>query len=144
MNVSNSEPSDCINDVITRYNRRHGTSLAHVTLEQVLARSVVLLEGFLETLAEAGSFEPLLDTYYKRWLHTCVPFFHIFNVLNCWCSGQQVTLEQYGGLPVRIEGITAFGYLRCVSLDQSRPGEYELQPDGNSFDLMKNMISIKK
>ena len=78
VNVSNSEPSDCINDVITRYNRRHGTSLAHVTLEQVLARSVVLLEGFLETLAEAGSFEPLLDTYYKRWLHTCVPFFHIY------------------------------------------------------------------
>ena len=41
-----------------------------------------------------------------------------------------------------MDGITEEGYLRTRSTADAAT-TYELQPDGNSFDLMKNMIARK-
>lgn len=69
-------------------------------------------------------------------------------IKNLCNSNQLVTLTTHDGVRVRITGITRdFGLLRTVGVedgDNGRAGaEYTLQPDGNSFDMLKGMISKK-
>ena len=84
-------------------------------------------EDLYGRMLSADAFAPILPTYYERWLH----------------SDQEVTLEDRGGLAARIVGISEYGLLRCEALSGARD-VYELQPDGNSFDLMKSLVSTKK
>ncbi|KAH8829119.1 class II aaRS and biotin synthetase [Flagelloscypha sp. PMI_526] len=84
-----------------------------------------------EFLLEGGSFEPFLDLYLERWLH----------------SDQLVTLTTLDPpQPVRVVGITLdHGLLRTMPevKRDSQPQFYDLQPDGNSFDLMAGLIRAK-
>ena len=51
-----------------------------------------------------------------------------------------MTLKDHNNIEANVLGIDDFGYLQV----QTRDGEViSLQPDGNSFDMMSNMISIK-
>ena len=51
-----------------------------------------------------------------------------------------MTLQDHKNIEANVLGIDDFGYLKV----QTRDGEIiSLQPDGNSFDMMTNMISIK-
>jgi len=124
INLNNSEPTDCINDVITRYNIEKTKQLDLLRKEQLLARILGTFEDFNQTFQEEG-FAPFLPLYYKHWLH----------------SGQIVTLSEHNNREVVIEGITDQGLLstKCQKTSEI----FELQPDGNSFDLMKSMISKK-
>jgi biotin--protein ligase len=78
-----------------------------------------------------AGFSALESKYYQRWLH----------------SGQTVELEEreeesskVSKVCVRIQGLTATGYLRAVDdSDES----YELHPDGNSFDFLHGLIRNK-
>lgn len=103
-----------------------------------------LWEEFAST---GGSFEPFLQSYYDVWLHT----------------EQRVTVTTTAPpTDVRIVGITPdYGLLRTVRDDShldskgTSYGRYvypareggmqyiDLQPDGNSFDLMANLIKAK-
>ncbi|KAG1752104.1 class II aaRS and biotin synthetase [Suillus lakei] len=79
-------------------------------------------------LREEQGFGPFMDQYLRSWLH----------------SDQLVTLtNRTPHRSVRIVGITPdHGLLRTVPLSG---GEFiDLQPDGNSFDMMKGLISTKK
>lgn len=72
-------------------------------------------------------------------------------------SGQVVTLEDEGREQVRVVGLTSdFGFLRTVpvhsdvtSADASAWGptgcirSIDLQPDGNSFDMLRNLVRRK-
>jgi len=83
-------------------------------------------------VANRGSFAPFMDLYLERWLH----------------SDQLVTLTTVNPpLPVRIVGITPeHGLLRTVAAKgRSAMGvEYiDLQPDGNSFDMLAGLIKKK-
>lgn len=140
----------------------------NLSIERTAAVILTKFEQMWNQFIDAkGSFEPFLDSYLMRWMHRYVPpslselslsklkrkFVFLLN------SDQLVTLTTVTPpVPVRIIGITLdYGLLRTVperfgyssSFDPywGRRGEEEeyvdLQPDGNSFDLMKGMIKTK-
>jgi len=84
-------------------------------------------------LSERGSFAPFMSLYLERWLH----------------SDQLVTLTTT--MPpkaVRITGITPdHGLLRTLpersEWSSGDGGFIDLQPDGNSFDIMAGLIKSK-
>jgi hypothetical protein len=41
-----------------------------------------------------------------------------------------------------IQGLDSAGFLKAV-MENDPSIEYELQPDGNTFDMIKNLIRIK-
>ncbi|KAI0672465.1 class II aaRS and biotin synthetase [Trametes maxima] len=109
----------------------------HPTMEGTLAAIMAHFEGMWSTFVAArGSFEPFMDLYLDRWLH----------------SDQLVTLTTVSPpRKVRVVGITSdHGLLRTLPERDGWGGsngqgvEYiDLQPDGNSFDLMAGLIKTK-
>lgn len=96
-----------------------------------------------EFVTEA-SFDPFLDQYLASWIHRSV--MHTassgFRANHTKCSGQIVTLEA-SGQKAEILGISLdHGFLITELLDGSRQ-MVELQPDGNSFDMLQNLIKRK-
>ncbi|KAI8052146.1 biotin-protein ligase [Syncephalis plumigaleata] len=133
VNVDNPAPTTSINRLIAMHNEVYHTDLAPFTLEEILALIVNRLDYFYRQFIQSG-FHSLLDLYHQYWLH----------------SGQIVTLKDQGGIRARIQGITPdYGLLETVAVDidgnELSPRQiYTLQPDGNSFDMMHNMISNKR
>lgn len=76
-------------------------------------------------------FAPFEHTYYKLWLH----------------NHKIVTLEQYENVKAIIRGVSKdYGMLVVEEVDRNnRPlGKiFELQPDGNSFDMLKGLLKKK-
>lgn len=117
-------------------------------MEKVAAMIMIKLEPLLDQwIKDGGSFESLTDLYLKRWLHS-----------NEIVEVTTVTPPQR----VKIVGITPdFGLLRTLPISQSGPGNQvgwgyggyggfrqsnpflDLQPDGNSFDIMAGLIKSK-
>ncbi|KAG2147398.1 class II aaRS and biotin synthetase [Suillus bovinus] len=100
-----------------------------LSVERVAAAVLTSFEriwnSFLQN--EEQGFHPFMDQYLRSWLH----------------SDQLVTLtNRTPHQSVRIVGITPdHGLLRTVPMGG---GEFiDLQPDGNSFDMMKGLISTK-
>ena len=56
-------------------------------------------------------------------------------------SGSTVALESYKMKKAVVIGIDDYGYLVVKLLENGK--QVTLQPDGNSFDMMKNLILIK-
>jgi hypothetical protein len=64
----------------------------------------------------------------------------ILSIKTTAISNQEVTLQEHGNVKARITGLDSSGLLRAITDD----GEiYLLQPDGNSFDMLKGLISKK-
>ncbi|KAG1831688.1 class II aaRS and biotin synthetase [Suillus subalutaceus] len=106
------------------------TPTSGLSVERVAAAVLTSFEriwnSFLQN--EEQGFQPFMDQYLRSWLH----------------SDQLVTLtNRTPHRSVRIVGITPdHGLLRTVPMGG---GEFiDLQPDGNSFDMMKGLISTKK
>ncbi|TFK89347.1 class II aaRS and biotin synthetase [Polyporus arcularius HHB13444] len=105
------------------------------TMERTLAAIMARFERmWAEFLRERGSFGPFMDLYLDRWLH----------------SDQLVTLTTVTPpRKVRIVGITPdHGLLRTLPEPDGTTSSYgadfiDLQPDGNSFDLMAGLIKTK-
>jgi len=127
LNVRNSEPTTCLSELVPR------EVASTLTLERVVARILVVFDNMWDVFVlNRGSFVPFMDLYLERWLH----------------SDQLVTLTTVSPpLPVRIVGITPdHGLLRTVAAKgPSKTGvEYiDLQPDGNSFDMLAGLIKTK-
>ncbi|TRY60840.1 hypothetical protein DNTS_026780 [Danionella cerebrum] len=121
-NVSNSSPTLCINELVRRLNQDQSETLPELQIEQLMGRSITLLEKFIEEFQNQGP-EALLNRYYSRWLH----------------SGVSVRLQSEDGPEALVLGLDDSGFLQVMS-DQ---GVVSLQPDGNSFDMMKNLLVIK-
>ena len=50
-------------------------------------------------------------------------------------------VESEGNAEVQVCGLDDFGFLRVVN----RQGEQlSVQPDGNSFDMLRNLITVKR
>jgi biotin--protein ligase len=101
---------------------------------------------------ERGSFDSFMKLYLERWLHSYVDHFHgITDVssLVSLCRDQLITLTTV--VPpklARITGITPdHGLLRTMpertGWSSGDEGFIDLQPDGNSFDLMAGLIRSK-
>lgn len=56
-------------------------------------------------------------------------------------SGTQVHLWSEDGLEAEVVGLDHNGFLKVYSKEQ---GVVSLEPDGNSFDMLKNLVVIKQ
>lgn len=123
INVSNSQPTLCINDIAKVTSSTAGAQQAAspLTPEEVVAKTLNEIE-YLVAMFQSGGSTMVLQEYYKYWLH----------------GGQEVTLQDHG-CKALIKGLDDYGYL----LAESSGKQYRLQPDGNSFDLMNNLIVMK-
>ncbi|KAJ1301009.1 hypothetical protein OPQ81_003432 [Rhizoctonia solani] len=107
-----------------------GASNPLLTMENVAANIMATFEDMWRTFSEAkGSFEPFMDLYLERWLH----------------SDEQVTLMTTNPpTKVRICGISPdTGFLRTIPEQGGDMKPIDLQPDGNSFDMMAGLIKTK-
>ncbi|XP_037283662.1 holocarboxylase synthetase-like protein isoform X2 [Rhipicephalus microplus] len=123
MNVSNSQPTLCINDIAKVVSCKFNVqqNVCPLTPEEVIAKVLNEIEFLVATFQSGGS-KMVLQEYYKYWLH----------------GGQEVTLQDFG-CKALIKGLDEYGYL----LAECSGKLYKLQPDGNSFDLMNNLIVTK-
>ncbi|XP_030216370.1 biotin--protein ligase isoform X1 [Gadus morhua] len=123
-NVSNSNPTICLNDLVALHNREHGTSLAPLSISLLIARSVSTLEALIADVQEKGP-DAALPTYYKRWMH----------------SGTRVRLWSADGPEAEVVGLDDNGFLQVYSKEQ---GVVSVEPDGNSFDMLMNLVVSKQ
>ncbi|KAG6901349.1 hypothetical protein C0995_013208 [Termitomyces sp. Mi166 len=126
LNVLNTAPIFSLAQLLSPDKRRSLT--LEKTVSNILARFEKMWETFVE---ERGSFDSFMDLYLNRWLH----------------SDEIVTLTTVTPpKQVHILGITRdHGLLHTMPV---RTGSYgfsiiDLQPDGNSFDLMAGLIELK-
>ncbi|NXC46419.1 BPL1 ligase, partial [Penelope pileata] len=122
-NVSNSNPTICINDLITKFNKEEGTKLKALTADCLIARTVTVLERLIDIFQEKGP-NGVLPRYYKYWVH----------------SGKQVRLHNEEGPLAWIVGIDDYGFLQ---VHEEGKGVESVHPDGNSFDMLRNLIVPK-
>ncbi|NXT71878.1 BPL1 ligase, partial [Chaetops frenatus] len=122
-NVNNSNPTICINDLIAKFNKEEGTELKPLSADCLIARTVTVLERLIEIFQEKGP-NGVLPQYYKYWVH----------------SGKQVRLRDEEGPVAWIVGIDDYGYLQ---VHEEGKGVESVHPDGNSFDMLRNLIVPK-
>ncbi|WFD44451.1 hypothetical protein MPSI1_003119 [Malassezia psittaci] len=135
LNVLNSQPTSCIQQVLDDFS----TSPMKVTQEMCAAAIFTTLERILSTFeANKYDFTPFTAAYRAAWLH----------------DDQEISLELER---VRVVGITGdYGLLRTVPMQSAvrssdsvawsaKPlaGSFDVQPDGNSFDMLQNLIKPK-
>ncbi|XP_035391464.1 biotin--protein ligase isoform X2 [Electrophorus electricus] len=123
LNVSNSNPTICVNDLVAQHNREHGCSLEPLSPEQLIGRSVTLLEELIGRFQLQGP-QAALPLYYQRWVH----------------GGTQVRLWSEEGPVADVVGLDDHGFLQVSSREH---GLVSVQPDGNSFDMMRNLVVTK-
>lgn len=68
INLSNSLPTTCINDLIKDYNKKYSRNLPLLTFEKTLALIFNEIESILDRV-QSGDVDYLYDLYYKHWLH---------------------------------------------------------------------------
>nr|XP_045006799.1 biotin--protein ligase isoform X2 [Jaculus jaculus]XP_045006800.1 biotin--protein ligase isoform X2 [Jaculus jaculus]XP_045006801.1 biotin--protein ligase isoform X2 [Jaculus jaculus] len=123
-NVTNSNPTICISDLITEHNKQHRTRLEFLRADYLIARATTVLERLIDTFQDQGP-DGVLPLYYKYWVH----------------SGQQVRLGSADGLEVSIVGLDDSGFLQVHQKDGK---VVTVHPDGNSFDMLRNLILPKR
>ncbi|XP_019379937.1 PREDICTED: biotin--protein ligase [Gavialis gangeticus] len=123
-NVNNNNPTICVNDLIKEHNKKYGTKLKCLTTDCLIAKSVTVLERLIDTFQEKGP-NGVLPLYYKYWVH----------------SGKQVRLQSEEGPIAWIVGIDDCGFLQ---VHEEGKGVESVHPDGNSFDMLKNLIIPKQ
>ncbi|OCT93778.1 biotin--protein ligase [Xenopus laevis] len=123
-NVSNSNPTVCINDLIAQHNKSYRTNIEPLRVDTLIARSVTALEGLIKTFQSKGP-DGVLPAYYKYWLH----------------SGAKVRLGGDDGPLSWIIGVDDSGFLQVL---QEGKEIVSVHPDGNSFDMLRNLIIPKK
>ncbi|XP_045538116.1 biotin--protein ligase isoform X2 [Papilio machaon] len=126
VNISNSVPTTCVNDIIYEYNRIHGTALAPVSTEKFLARWCSHLEVILQDIDTDEGLETFFQQYYQYWLH----------------DGEEIMVRREDSdSPVWgvVSGVDEAGWLRVRTAGQ----EIRVAPDGNTFDIMTGLIAPK-
>ncbi|XP_076799293.1 biotin--protein ligase isoform X1 [Arvicanthis niloticus] len=123
-NVTNSNPTICINDLVEEYNKQHEAGLKPLRADCLIARAVTVLEKLIDRFQDQGP-DGILPLYYKYWVH----------------SGQQVRLGSSEGPQVSIVGLDDSGFLQ---VHQEDGGVVTVHPDGNSFDMLRNLIVPKR
>ncbi|XP_043848821.1 biotin--protein ligase isoform X2 [Dromiciops gliroides] len=123
VNVNNSNPTICINDLIIEYNKKHNKKLSLFRVDCLIARTITTLERLIDAFQDKGP-NAVLPLYYKYWIH----------------SGQQIRLGSHAGPMVWIVGIDDSGFLQ---VHQEGGDVVTVHPDGNSFDMLSNLIIPK-
>ncbi|KAK9468968.1 biotin-protein ligase [Lipomyces arxii] len=135
VNTMNEAPTTSLNTLLAMLNaqRRQKSvpALMPFALEPLFARVMRMFETMYTVFRKQG-FGVFEDLYYSRWLHT----------------DAIVRLDMHGGVRARIKGISLdYGMLLVeeVTFDGESTGKmYTLQPDGNSFDMLKGLLKKKE
>lgn len=125
-NLDNRVPTTCLNEIIKSYNLKHSTHLPDVEYEQFFANVFNEMEHLIE-IVQAENMACLFDLYYKNWLHS---------------DAEIVIIDAKGKKKLAtIIGVDEFGYLLV-----QQPGQApeSVHPDGNSFDILRGLISAKR
>ncbi|KAJ8682026.1 hypothetical protein QAD02_017818 [Eretmocerus hayati] len=125
VNLSNSSPTVCINDLIKKCNETSKKKVKKLTLERYLALVFNELESLLD-IVQAGNMDHLYKLYYKYWMHNDVDV----TVMSADGTSQEV----------KILGIDEFGFLEVKG---RRGKSFTVHPDGNSFDIFSGLIAPK-
>ncbi|XP_037948879.1 biotin--protein ligase isoform X2 [Teleopsis dalmanni] len=125
INLNNSKPTICINDLINEFNRENHKNLPHLRYETFIALIFNEIEKIIEDV-QSGHFKDFYELYYRLWLH----------------NQQIVTILDKNGTKERakVVGIDECGYLK---VENSNSCIITVQPDGNSFDMLKGLIVPK-
>ncbi|XP_060689761.1 biotin--protein ligase isoform X2 [Hemiscyllium ocellatum] len=123
-NVSNSNPTICINDIIRQHNKENGTDLQTLRIDLLIARTVTIFENLISIFQDKGP-NGVLPLYYKRWLH----------------SGTKVRLWKEDGPAAWVIGLDDSGFL--LVQQENDEDIVTVQPDGNSFDMLRNLMITK-
>lgn len=68
VNLNNSLPTTCINDIIIEHNKNSHDNLKTLTSEQYFSAVFTELEQLLNQI-QNGNVDIIFDLYYKYWLH---------------------------------------------------------------------------
>jgi biotin--protein ligase len=123
INVSNSLPTTCINDIIKAKWAEDDTSPPpKVTIEQVIARTVSELDALVK-LFERQGVDIVKDLYLEHWLHSK----QVIRIANT--------------KQVAVEGLDDQGYLLVRDIKTGLL--MSVHPDGNRFDMLHNLMVRK-
>ncbi|CEP62548.1 biotin--[acetyl-CoA-carboxylase] ligase BPL1 LALA0_S05e08086g [Lachancea lanzarotensis] len=136
LNVSHDGPTTSLNSWIGILNKEREhlqmPLLPEVEVEKLQALYMNNLDQIIKKFINYGA-DSMLSEYYKLWLHT----------------DQIVTLTDHHNVRAKLVGITKdYGLLIAKELTpgtntQFTGNLYHLQPDGNTFDIFKGLISKK-
>lgn len=118
-NVDNTEPTTSINERIKQLGAGEP-----IKIERLLARFLTRFDQVLRQFLVSG-FQQFASDYYRVWLH----------------ENAKVTLENYENVHATITGISNANGMLLATDDNG--SHYELQPDGNSFDVFRGLIRRK-
>jgi biotin--protein ligase len=152
LNVLNIQP-------ITSLAQLQGAAQTNIlSIERTAASVISKFESMWAIFTYGGvSFDPFMDLYLKRWIHSFVFWISTCRSATTYASSLFFDRDQVVTLTtttphrqVRVVGITEdHGLLRTIP-EWSGTGRFgstveyvDLQPDGNSFDLMANLIKSK-
>uniref|UniRef100_A0A1B0D1W2 Biotin protein ligase C-terminal domain-containing protein n=2 Tax=Phlebotomus papatasi TaxID=29031 RepID=A0A1B0D1W2_PHLPP len=127
INLDNSNPTLCLNDLIREFNTQTSGKLPLLRYEKILALIFNEIERIFRRVQEGShGLEYFYELYYKFWLH----------------SGVEVGIVDEKGdqRTAKVIGIDEYGYLK-VQTDGKRAES--VHPDGNSFDMLKGLILPK-
>uniref|UniRef100_A0A914R4T6 BPL/LPL catalytic domain-containing protein n=1 Tax=Panagrolaimus davidi TaxID=227884 RepID=A0A914R4T6_9BILA len=119
INVSNSNPTACINDLLPPDCDRK------LSTEEVVAKTLNKFEYYTNMFENNGK-DVFLRHYYNFWLH----------------SDEEVKLQHSDSdvkETVVIKGLDEYGYLEV----QSKQTVFSVHDNGNTFDMMKGLIRPK-
>lgn len=71
-NVTNSNPTICINDLIEEHNKQNKAGLKPLRADCLIARAVTVLEKLIDRFQDQGP-DGVLPLYYKYWAHRSAP-----------------------------------------------------------------------
>lgn len=127
INLNNTKPTTCINDLIKEYNSKHNSALPAIQYERFFALIFNETEQLLDRIQSDRKLDYLYEQYYKFWLH----------------SDADVNIEDRDGNKKRakILGIDEFGYLKVQVKGRERTEV--VHPNGNSFDMIRGLIFPK-
>ncbi|XP_048504757.1 biotin--protein ligase isoform X2 [Athalia rosae] len=126
VNLSNSEPTCCINDLISHYNNENKTNLPKLSPEKYFALVFSELERMLNVI-QSGNLNHFYEVYYEYWMHTD--------------ADVMVVSPEGTSQEAKILGIDDYGFLQVCG---DGGNIFTVHPDGNSYDILKGLIAPKK
>lgn len=137
INVENERPTTCVNAIIRSVLPDHRP----LSCEEVLARSLTSLEQLISKYQKEGPVQ-FFAFYYKYWIHGEADV--KVQILPDGSEGN-ATDKEATIVDAAIVGLDPDGFLRVsVKEGQKMAGQIiSLQPDSNSFDIIKNLIAMK-
>lgn len=117
VNTANNHPTICLNSIFRQLD------LEEWSCEKFIAKTLNRFEYHLNELKTSTGLNKLIENYERYWLH----------------SGQKIIVEKWNE-QVEIIGIDEYGFLKAKRLNNEI---HLLQPDGNRFDMLRNLIVFK-